>query len=89
MAKYFPVESKGWKDANCIQKESEFRMQLAPLILPVHYLQSRLYQAFPELFLYQILAHIQCAGEQDNAAFDCILQVLIHADHGQANEDQA
>ena len=38
--------------------------------------------------LDQILAHIQGAGKEDDAALDDVEQVLVDADHVQANEDQ-
>ena len=39
--------------------------------------------------LYKIISHIQCAGEQNDAALDEVLQVLRYADHQQTDEDEA
>ena len=38
--------------------------------------------------LYKIISHIQCAGEQNDAALDEVLQVLRYADHQQSDEDE-
>ena len=41
------------------------------------------------LLFDQVLAHIERAGEQDDAALDQIDQVLRYGSHVQADEDQA
>ena len=43
---------------------------------------------FEGLLLFdQVLAHIQGAGEEDDAALDEVLEVLVDAGHSQADED--